>query len=431
MGKKEQASQPALQTLKEYTVITAAVLIMDIGIYVFKFPNNFSFGGVSGMAVVICRFLPFTASQINLFINLLLLLVGFAVLGRNFGVKTAYVTVLSSVLLNIFEKLFPMAHPLTDEIMLELCFAIILPALAAALLFFENASGGGTDIMPLLKNEVRDDKDFVFLKKIPELHVLEEKDGELIIGAAMTLTELAESALLNSRYAAIAQAASLTASPQIRNIATVGGNIMQDRRCIYFNQPHLWRSGLAYCFKTGGSICHQIPNSPVCRAIYYSDVATALIAYEAEVEYIEDGETHRTDLASLIERHSVANGLACHEHLPILVTRFFVPAAEEGECSGFYKYAMRTTIDFPIINFALRCGGNRPARLAAGAVAPHPVVMAETAAKIDSDATDDEVIAQAEDELRKLAMPIKEACMTPAVKRSLYRHVAMLLNLRK
>ena len=256
--------------------------------------------------------------------------------------------------------------------------------------------GGGTDIMPLLKNKVRDDKDFVFLKKIPELHVLEEKDGELIIGAAMTLTELAESELLNSRYAAIAQAASLTASPQIRNIATVGGNIM-----------------------------------PVCRAIYYSDVATALIAYETEVEYIEDGETHRTDLKSLIERHSVANGLACHEHLPILVTRFFIPTAEEGERSGFYKYAMRTTIDFPIINFALRCGGNRPARLAAGAVAPHPVVMAETAAKIDSDATDDEVIAQAEDEFRKLAMPIKEACMTPAVKRSFYRHVAMLLDLRK
>jgi CO/xanthine dehydrogenase Mo-binding subunit len=73
----------------------------------------------------------------------------------------------------------------------------------------------------------------------------------------------------------------------------------------------------------------------------------------------------------------------------------------------------------------------RPARLAAGAVAPHPVVMTETAAKIDSDATDDEVIAQAEDELRKLAMPIKEVCMTPAVKRSLYRHVAMLLDLRK
>ena len=97
MNTKDQAALPASQILKEYAIITAAVLIMDIGIYVFKFPNNFSFGGVSGMAVVICRFLPFTAAQINLFINLLLLLIGFAVLGRNFGIKTAYVTVLSSI----------------------------------------------------------------------------------------------------------------------------------------------------------------------------------------------------------------------------------------------------------------------------------------------------------------------------------------------
>ena len=150
MNTKEQAALPISQVLREYAIITAAVFIMDIGIYVFKFPNNFSFGGVSGMAVVICRFLPFTAAQINLFINLLLLLVGFAVLGRNFGLKTAYVTVLSSILLNVFEKMFPMSHPLTDEIMLELCFAIILPAIAAALLFFENASGGGTDIIAMI-----------------------------------------------------------------------------------------------------------------------------------------------------------------------------------------------------------------------------------------------------------------------------------------
>ena len=80
---------------------------------------------------------------------------------------------------------------------------------------------------------------------------------------------------------------------------------MQDRRCIYFNQPHLWRSGLAYCFKTGGSICHQIPNSPVCRAIYYSDVATALIAYEAEVEYIEDGKRPCLPRAPAHPRHAL------------------------------------------------------------------------------------------------------------------------------
>ena len=150
MEQNKENTSSVSRTLKEYFIITVAVLIMDIGIYVFKFPNNFSFGGVSGMAVVFAKFLPFTASVINLVINLVLLVVGFAFLGRNFGLKTAYVTVLSSVLLNVFEHLFPMSGPLTDQISLELCFAIILPALAAALLFFENASGGGTDIVAMI-----------------------------------------------------------------------------------------------------------------------------------------------------------------------------------------------------------------------------------------------------------------------------------------
>ena len=150
MEQNKENTSSFSHTLKEYSVITLAVLIMDIGIYVFKFPNNFSFGGVSGMAVVFSNFLPFTASVINLFINLVLLVVGFAFLGRNFGLKTAYVTVLSSVLLNVFEHLFPMSGPLTDQISLELYFAILLPAIAAALLFFENASGGGTDIIAMI-----------------------------------------------------------------------------------------------------------------------------------------------------------------------------------------------------------------------------------------------------------------------------------------
>lgn len=291
--------------------------------------------------------------------------------------------------------------------------------------------GGGTDIMPLLKNEVRDDKELVFLRNVPELHKLCEQDGFLVISSGVTLTELAESELVNARCAAVAQAASLTASPQIRNIATIGGNIMQDRRCLYFNQSHLWRSGLAYCFKTGGSICHQIPNSPVCRAIYYSDIATALIAHGAEVEYIENCETQRTSVEALVSRHSVANGLSCHEHLPILVTRFFVPVTAEGGWSGFYKYAMRTTIDFPLINFALCCGGGKEAKLVVGAVAPHPVVLEETAKLIDASASDDEVVAAAEQELKKLAMPIKEACITPALKRNLYLQLSVLLARRK
>ncbi len=138
------------RVIKEYVLITVAVILMDIGIYVFKFPNNFSFGGVSGLAVVITHFVPFTASQINLAINMVLLVFGFMFLGKNFGVKTAYVTILSSVLLNIMEAAFPMNAPLTNETMLELFYAIALPALASAILFYENASGGGTDIIAMV-----------------------------------------------------------------------------------------------------------------------------------------------------------------------------------------------------------------------------------------------------------------------------------------
>lgn len=136
--------------IKEYFVITLAVVLMDIGVYVFKFPNNFSFGGVSGLAVVLTNFLPFTASQVNLFINMILLIIGFLFLGKGFGVKTAYVTVVSSLLLNLMEVVFPMSVPLTDETTLEFLYAIALPAIASAMLFYENASSGGTDIIAMI-----------------------------------------------------------------------------------------------------------------------------------------------------------------------------------------------------------------------------------------------------------------------------------------
>lgn len=290
--------------------------------------------------------------------------------------------------------------------------------------------GGATDIMPLIRNEVRDDQQLVLLKNIPELHILQDQSDSLIIGSGVKLAELAESELVRSRCAAIAEAASVTASPQIRNIATIGGNIMQDRRCIYFNQSAQWRSALEPCFKTGGTICYQIPNSPVCRAIYYSDLATAMIAMDSEVEYLEDGETKRTSVWDLIQRHTVCNGHSCHEQLNLLITRFFVPHLKNGERCGFYKYAMRTTIDFPLINFALLCGANR-ANLVAGAVAPHPVILSETAKLLNTDASDEEIVTTGENELKKLAMPIKEACISPALKRQLYRHLSHLLYLRK
>ena len=143
-------SNKAIKLFKDYIVITLAVIIMDLGIYAFKFPNHFSFGGVSGLAVVLNEILGISAAQINLVINLTLLVIGFAVLGKSFGLKTAYATVLSSVVLSLMEKVMPISAPLTNQPMLELAYAIALPAVAAAMLFYVDASGGGTDIVAMI-----------------------------------------------------------------------------------------------------------------------------------------------------------------------------------------------------------------------------------------------------------------------------------------
>lgn len=143
-------SNKAIKLFKDYIVRTLAVIIMDLGIYAFKFPNHFSFGGVSGLAVVLNEILGISAAQINLVINLALLVIGFAVLGKSFGLKTAYATVLSSVVLSLMEKMMPISAPLTNQPMLELAYAIALPAVAAAMLFYVDASGGGTDIVAMI-----------------------------------------------------------------------------------------------------------------------------------------------------------------------------------------------------------------------------------------------------------------------------------------
>lgn len=138
------------KNVEEYTILTVATLILVVGVYVFKFPNNFSFGGVTGLAVVLGAVLPTTPGSLTFIINMLLLILGFLFLGRGFGLKTVYVSVLMSVALSLAERLFPMDGPLTNEPVLELMYAIVLPAFSSAVLFNIGASGGGTDIVAMI-----------------------------------------------------------------------------------------------------------------------------------------------------------------------------------------------------------------------------------------------------------------------------------------
>ena len=136
---------------KEFFWMNVATVMISVGVYCFKFPNNFSMGGVSGLSILLGKVLPvLSASSYNTIINVLFLILGFIMLDKSFGFRTVYCSLLSAGLIQVFSWVWPLTAPLTDQLMLELFFAVILPALGAAILFNIDASSGGTDIAAMI-----------------------------------------------------------------------------------------------------------------------------------------------------------------------------------------------------------------------------------------------------------------------------------------
>ena len=139
------------QRIRDFFLLTVGTLMVVVGVYFFKFPNNFSTGGVSGISVILGALLPgISTGQLVLGINLALLLVGFLVFGRGFGIKTVYCSLLMSLSIYILERAVPLTAPLTSQPMLDLVFSVILPAVGSAILFNCQGSTGGTDIVAMI-----------------------------------------------------------------------------------------------------------------------------------------------------------------------------------------------------------------------------------------------------------------------------------------
>ncbi len=135
---------------KNFMYLTLSTLVMAVGIYFFKFSNNFTFGGITGLAVLVAKSGTISAGDFSFAANMVLLLIGFFVLGKKFAAKTAYSSILLSVALSGLERICPMSHPLTDQPLLELIFAIALPSIGSAVLFNIGASSGGTDVIAMI-----------------------------------------------------------------------------------------------------------------------------------------------------------------------------------------------------------------------------------------------------------------------------------------
>ena len=139
------------ETLRDYLLLTIGTTLVAIGVYFFKFPNNFSTGGVSGISIILGRLFPsMTPGAFVFVINQALLLLGFVVFGCSFGVRTAYVSLLLSCITWGLEYVLPLSQPMTDETLLELVFSVAFPAIGSAILFNMQASSGGTDIVAMI-----------------------------------------------------------------------------------------------------------------------------------------------------------------------------------------------------------------------------------------------------------------------------------------
>ncbi len=143
--------QKARETIKEYLLLIAGTVLMVLGIYFFKFPNHFSTGGVSGMAVILSHYISgLSNGDFVMIINVFLLILGYIVLGKGFGGRTTFVSLLMSGLTWVLERVIPMDAPMTNQPLLELIFAVSLPAVGSAILFNLDASSGGTDIVAMI-----------------------------------------------------------------------------------------------------------------------------------------------------------------------------------------------------------------------------------------------------------------------------------------
>ncbi|MDH3208362.1 MAG: xanthine dehydrogenase family protein subunit M [Gemmatimonadota bacterium] len=240
---------------------------------------------------------------------------------------------------------------------------------------------GGMDSFDWLKDRTKRTEVVVELGQVPELQGIREVDGGLEIGAMTTLTDIAESAIINERFSVLAKAAGLVASPQIRHQGTIGGNVSQDTRCTYY------RSGWT-CYRAGGNTCyadtptavnreHAILNASRCVAVSPSDTAPALVALDAQMVIRRGSRERVVDAVDYFVGPDLdITRMTVLEHGDLL-TSIRMPATWSGARFYFEKVRDREVWDFPLVNIAsaVRESGGRieEARVVVGAVAARPL----------------------------------------------------------
>ena len=255
---------------------------------------------------------------------------------------------------------------------------------AAGLLAAQPAArlvAGGTDLLPNLRRGLERPPVLIDLSGLGGFDLVQEApDGSILLGAGLTLAALTTHATITSRLPALAEAARAAAGPGHRTAATLGGNLCQDTRCVFYNQSEWWRASNGYCLKRGGDTCHVAPQGARCHAAFSGDLAPVLLALGAQVELHSVRAQRQLPLNELYRDDGAAHLTLNQDEL---LVRVRVPATAPGAVCGYRKARVRGAMDFPLagVAVALALEQGRIGQLAVGlsGTNSHPLLLAGTA----------------------------------------------------
>lgn len=280
---------------------------------------------------------------------------------------------------------------------------------------------GGTDLLPSMGQKLFAPEHVLDLRHLRELRGIREAEQGTEIGALTTLREIECSPLLAEHYPVLIEAAKTVASPVLRNMGTIGGNICLDTRCLWYNQSLAWRKSCGFCIKKDGNLCHVAPGGTKCWAAFSGDTPPALLCLRAEIEIASASGTRRVPLhefyTGLGDNHRRLNGNE-------LVTRILLARASAGYRGVYRKLRVRGSIDYPLAGVAIALkqsnGQVEDLRIGITAVNPAPMLVKGLDALLNGELTEE--TAEAIGELAaRTAKPLTTSALTPEYRREMIR----------
>ena len=273
---------------------------------------------------------------------------------------------------------------------------------------------GGTDLYPNMKRRQFTPPVLIGLRGIAALkHISGSSDQGMRVGAGVTLTTLAEHPVFHEHYAALATAAGSVSTPQLRNMGTIGGNLLLDTRCNYYNQTEFWRHSVDYCMKKDGEVCLVAPGSPRCWAISSADTAPVLVSLDAQVRLVSVRGERVIPVRELFRDDGINPYTRANDEI---LSEIILPPAH-GWRSVYLKLRRRGSFDFPILGVAVALrfaadGTVADARITLGAVASHPVEATDAAKLLTGKLLTSELISEVATLAAKRSKPLDNADLT-------------------